>query len=977
MLLFFVFAAPAQQEVKDSLLQVLSNQRADSFKVQTYKQLWRATISANLDTALVYADQGLELAQRISYPRGIADHSVYKAYVQDKKGESPEAIATLKAALYQLENAFDFYNGEVFVIEWLANIYRDSNEVDSARVYYTKLAERAIGNNVNHQIAAHQGLGSFYQAENLYKPALYHFQIADSICRVRAVDNNICTSCTSNIGIILSEIRDFEKANEYFELAEQEYRSRNEEILIQELNLYRADMAYRQKDIDLVETYAQRARDYFAKDSSIVNWEKALRELTWVEIHREEHSNAEALCLQRLELLEANQDSLRMGYAFADLGTIYLRLDDDEKSQEYLNIARAIANQKEDTDLNQLCLKFLVDVLVKTENWQGALEATQEWSETLQKINRDNDTRMVKEMEITYDTRNKEREIQLLATQNQLIQQQQKAQKRTLLFVVGALSILLVLLYYLFQLKQRTNTKLKEVDVLKSQFFANISHEFRTPLSLIQGPLEQEMERNDLDDEQARRFHIMHRNTNRLRRLVNDLLELSQLQAGQRQLKVQPVHVSNHFKTIFANFQSKAMAKKQQYTYSVNVNSEIGYYDPDVIESITYNLLSNAFKYTPSAGSIKARVDEVNAGIRIEIQDTGMGLTNKEQAQIFERFYRIDNSDTASAEGAGIGLALVKELVKTQLGSIELQSELQKGSTFIVDLPINKSNYASQQIATEVLHLNRDNTFSASEHSMYSETEQDAHVLLIVEDNADLRAHIASLFKEKFTIIQAPNGQIGLEKAILRIPNMIITDMMMPEMDGQALANALKDDERTSHIPVLMLTAKAEQNDKLRALQIGIDDYITKPFNNQELVIRVQNLVQQREKLRQKYSSDAILDAKKVTLSSTDERFWQKVETVLKQQLTESDFNVERFGKHLNMSRMQLHRKLKALTGLSTSAFIRKQRLKLAVSLIRERNTDISEVAYAVGFNNSAYFSRLFKEEFGSSPSEFRHQIHQ
>jgi signal transduction histidine kinase/DNA-binding response OmpR family regulator/ligand-binding sensor domain-containing protein len=516
--------------------------------------------------------------------------------------------------------------------------------------------------------------------------------------------------------------------------------------------------------------------------------------------------------------------------------------------------------------------------------------------------------------------------------------------------------------------------KLQELDRAKSNFFANISHEFRTPLTLIAGCLE-DLAVNAATNEHRSHVEVMRKNTKRLRQLIEQLLDLSKLESGKLKLNVRPTNPYALVNAIISSFSSWAGQKNITLVVDIRENSIQAYLDEDVLEKVLGNIVSNAVKFTQANGQVSISANWNVEELTIRISDNGQGIPPDMIDRIFERFYQIDDSNTRNQEGSGIGLALVKELVSLHHGQIKVESKQGEGTSFQITIPIQMKNYAQFEIAQ---YPKEDTGVSSSEveanlAETYTEELEPAiesPMLLIVEDNIDLSHFIGSHLPD-YSIILAGNGVDGLKKAIQHIPDLIISDVMMPEMDGVELCKKLKEEEKTSHIPVILLTAKADIESRLEGLETGADDYITKPFDARELQIRVKNLIHQRELLRARFSRTVILKPKDIAITSPDEVFLEKVMAIIEDHLSDSQFDVEDFQIAIGMSRMQLHRKLKALTGHSTGEFVRIQRLIRASEMLSKTDDNISEVCYHTGFTSLSYFAKCFKKQFGTTPKDY------
>jgi signal transduction histidine kinase/DNA-binding response OmpR family regulator len=548
------------------------------------------------------------------------------------------------------------------------------------------------------------------------------------------------------------------------------------------------------------------------------------------------------------------------------------------------------------------------------------------------------------------------------------------------------------------RIEERT-TELRQAQAAKDRIFTNISHEFRTPLTLIQGPVEKmltEEPRKDVKEQ----YRMVLRNTRRLLTLVNQLLDLSKLDAGELKLHVREMDIVDLVRGIASSFDSLAVQKGIRFKVLTPDESIVRWFDPDCVVKIVTNLLTNAIKFTNEKDSVVLQISithpssqpevshlaeltedksQISDYIFITVTDTGIGMTANELDRIFDRFYQLDRGRRREYEGTGIGLTLTKELVELHKGEITVSSEPAKGSTFTVMLPLYKEGFKpDESVHTEESIINpKKPTVEIEEPQIHDTKELTEHddgnlpLLLIVEDNADMRKYMRSCLDHKYRIIEAVNGEDGIEKAIEMIPDMVISDVMMPMMDGFELCNELKTDELTSHIPVILLTAKASVESKLVGLETGADDYITKPFDARELMVRVRNLIEQRKKLRKCFGQDMSFIPKDIVITSTDERFLNRSLEVVKAHISDTKFTADMFAKEMFFSRMQLHRKIKSLTGCSPGKFIRMFRLKMASQLLQNHAGTIAEIANQVGYDEPSHFTEAFRKQFGVPPSEY------
>ncbi len=567
----------------------------------------------------------------------------------------------------------------------------------------------------------------------------------------------------------------------------------------------------------------------------------------------------------------------------------------------------------------------------------------------------------------------------------------------------GWLSIL-ALLFVFNHIKQRVliehseANRLKEIDDLKTKLYSYISHEFRTPLSLILGSIDELRDSEKEEPEKATILNIMERNGNRLYRLVNQLLELSKLDEGKMKIRLYFGNIVESLNYIFSSYESIAERKRINFTIKTTEKEMLAYYDPEKLEMIVHNLLSNAFKFTPEYGNINIFYDIVSSEylqkqlsingqktgsfLFFSVIDSGTGIEKNQFERIFNRFEKAIGKEALNREGIGIGLALTKELICFQGGSVWVASEINKGSTFSFYLPAEKNAFTDYEMLEDrPLGDAIDIRFVGLDRKLHNDNEktkielsinnQYFPILLIVEDNSDMRFYLKNSLEPHYSIELASDGEEGLQKAFGSIPDIIITDVMMPKMDGLSMCQKLKLDHRTSHIPVIMLTAKASLENRIEGLQTGADDYLEKPFKIEELKIRIENLIIQRQKLKEKYSKIFGIFGECVDFSNIDECFLKNAIQLIEQNLDKIEWSVEEFSNSMKMSRSQLFRKIKTLTGMSVSDYILSVRLNHAAYMLKNNVGNVTEIALKSGFNDSSYFAKCFKKNYGVSPRSY------
>jgi signal transduction histidine kinase/ligand-binding sensor domain-containing protein/DNA-binding response OmpR family regulator len=531
---------------------------------------------------------------------------------------------------------------------------------------------------------------------------------------------------------------------------------------------------------------------------------------------------------------------------------------------------------------------------------------------------------------------------------------------------------------------ERSRAKnLHELDMLKLSLFTNISHEIRTPLTLILSPLEKLVSGTVPKEEVHSHLDVVYRNTKHLDRLINQLLDFRKLEAGNLKLEVTQDDMVTLISDVVRSFEEYAKEKQITLRFNTLKKKLVAVYDPDKVETILNNLLSNALKYTEQGGTISVHLSLVFASddketlndqpdrqfIEISVKDTGRGIAEGNLDKIFNRFFRADTRHDSS--GAGIGLSLVKELVKLHGGEVYVISKPGKGSKFTVHIPYMRELQDEAPEEGEAFGCEEELPGPKGAATSEIMEKPDARIMLIVEDNPDVRYFIKTHFETVYRIYEARNGQEGWELALQVIPDVIISDILMPDVDGYEFCKRIKKDERTSHIPLLLLTALHSKEHEIEGLTYGADDFITKPFDISVLQRKVENMLSIRKSLRDKYTRELILKPSDVTVTSPDEKFLVKAMEVVEKNITNPDFDIESFAAEAGVSRMQLYRKFSALTNMTVKEFVRSIRLKRAAQLLLDKKMSVSEVAFAVGFRDLSHFRKCFSREFGMSATEY------
>lgn len=544
------------------------------------------------------------------------------------------------------------------------------------------------------------------------------------------------------------------------------------------------------------------------------------------------------------------------------------------------------------------------------------------------------------------------------------------------------------------KLEQLSREREHELNEKNIQFFTDISHEFRTPLSLILAPLESLIA--SAQDKMKEQLMFIHRNAGRLLQLTNNLMDIRKLEEGITTLKVQQGDIIGFVKDISAFFNVNFKSRNIDFSITTDDPSLKGWFDPEKIETILLNLLSNAYKYTPDNGKIKIMMNvntaeeittkyskyihEVRPGchyIEIRVIDNGSGISAEDLPYIFDKYYQAKPSGHTKKTGTGIGLTLTKGLIELHHGYIWVESSPYEETCFTFVFPVDKDAYSEKEIASEPIGItknilvNSDQQFALNELNEEHYSNERKPDILIVEDNDDLRRFLTKELSKKYNILEAEDGKTGIDLSFSAIPDLIVSDILMPQQNGIDLCKTVKSDFRTCHIPVILLTAKTTIGDQIEGIATGADAYITKPFNLQYLITQINQLIQSRRKLYAQFSQDVYLLPNKMAHTEMDQQFLQKVIDFIILNITDNTLSVEDIADHLNISRSNVYRKIKALTGKTIIEFIRIIRLKQAIKLMETKKYSLAEIAYQTGFTSPSYFTKSFKDEYGKPPSEY------
>jgi signal transduction histidine kinase/DNA-binding response OmpR family regulator len=775
-----------------------------------------------------------------------------------------------------------------------------------------------------------------------------------------------------NIGYVQRSLENYESAEKYFididsiygelkDLDGKSFAAYNLSVVYKNTGQLEKAIAYNLKGLEGYEQLGNKKRVSYCY-------------YTMGEIYKKKENIQQALDSYRksLDISTSVDDSVQIGYSSVAVAECYRLINQSGDAKQYLQRAMDVAKGINLDILAMDVHENLSQIYAAEGGYLEAYENLNRYAAIRDSLYTEEKRELGSDIEAKYQNEQKLKEIALLSSEKNLqaLQLQKRVNERNGIIALALIVMIIAgLLYTQYRTKQQANRKLQELDRLKSNYFANISHEFRTPLTLIKGPIEQ-LEQNPGEQLDRATVKMIRRNATRVLQLVNQLLELSKIDEGNLKLEPTEGDVFKCLRAAAASFNSHAAQRHIDYKVQIPQAVLWASFDRDKLEKVVYNLLSNAFKFSDDGAVISFEVVHDKGHLQLQIADSGRGIPERDLPFIFDRFFQVDSNATREQEGSGIGLSLSKDLVELMDGTITATSEIDKGSFFVVHLPVQEIK--TGETASPLVKPTAPAQFKPDTFELTKEDKRDLPHILLVEDNEDMRYFIKEQLIKFYKVKEAVNGEAGLKKAIANPPELIITDLMMPSMDGMELCKKLKTEVHTSHIPVIMLTAKAGMENKIEGLETGADDYLTKPFNGKELLARVMNLIEQRQKLRSLFSNKGVqIDPKKVTVTSVDQKFLEQVLALLEVHYSESDFGVPQMQKALAMSKTQLHRKLKALTNEAPGELLRNFRLKRAAHFLSQKADSVTQIAYKVGFNNLSYFAKCFKELYGTAPSAY------
>ena len=868
------------------------------------------------------------------------------------------------------------------------NARNDGAYKDALNLHFEALKIAEVAKDTTGQIYALNNIGTdLRRTYSNMEASSYHFlalelsSSKEEYLKSRAVAMN-------GLGNIFLALKKPQQARSYFRqaLAIEEQDQSNLGAAINYANI--AESYNMSNDLDSSLFYYEKSLEQNKIINSDIGVAICKRAMGLIFLKKGDKDLAIQLLTEAYSLMKESKDAFHKLEVQTSLAETLITLGKTDEADEHVNEILSLANQIDSYDYQQRGYELLAQLKEKQALYRPAYEAKEMAFKYRDSVMAQNSEVRILELENRYKGKEASQQIQLLTTEKALTEKNKTDQQRIFFLLILLLSGSIGFLYYRYHNGVKLSKELEDINNIKSRFFGNVSHEFRTPLTLIKGPLEDWLD-TDLSSELRKDLTMMLRNAERLMFLVDQLLSLSKVDSGIFKINPQQANLSLALKGISSFFVHFANNKSINYDIDLEESGE-SWVDLHIVEIIVTNLLSNALKFTETNGNIHFAGQKKADSYVIKVSNSGKQLSSEQLSKMFERYYTDGPSHYSST---GIGLSLVKELCTLYGANLTVAYNDKNDIEFtVVFPPLQKSE--------EQVNVDRDNALDVANVDRYqlaldttnkdvsSNEEMEVQEIdtynvantpqiLVVEDNDDLRSYVVDCFKDGYHIIEAKDGEAGIAKALEQIPDIIISDIMMPKVDGLELCNTLKGDTLTNHIPIILLTALNEEKDLIAGLTNRADDYIVKPFGAKILKRKVENLINVRNVLSQKYRNEIIIKPFDLLIDGHEDSFATTLKHVIENEITNPNFGVDEFCKVAGMSRAQLYRKLKATVDMSVSEFIRVHRVKLASEFLKNKNLNVTDVCYASGFSDASYFSKSFKDVFKVPPAQYRKQLHE
>ena len=969
----------------DSIKNLLPSQQ-DTQLVHSYIKL-SSSLHVPEDEAERYALKCYTLSDSINYDFGKIKASYLLGSIYHFFREYEKAVIHYKRGLkVALEAGMpqEIIKG----YNYIPNTWFYLKQMDSALAYNQLYREQAIRMGDSAALAYSYGKdGDYYFRQSLTDLSLKSYMKASRLAE-QLNDSAEIIRAYSDIALVLERRGENEDAIDYYRKSIDIGR-RIQNPFTQIPAMLNVSILYREEDMpDSVEYILKQAEQILTDNDPAGKVDLYFYEMLQIAVavnqarltvYRSNYMEGLKMCDQIMAKFGEAVNEARQASIAQIRANAYLGLKRYNEAYQQGLIAREINNKSGATDDLLEVLSLLVSIESARENFAQAMQFQQQYISLKDSLTQTENKKAYKSLYLEFETENKEREIAALK-QEKL---ENENRRNLLLAVLSSISLLALGFILFLRYRARKNKEMleqeRELDRMKSRFFTQLSHELRTPLTLILGPLLQLLEKQN-ETETVSKLQLIQRNANRLLQLVNQVMDLSKIQAGKQELHAAPLQLKPLLSYIFTSFDSKAEAKQLDYQLIMPEEPVELYLDGDKFQQIMGNLISNGCKFVPPEGKLWIHLENKEGEVVIHVEDSGPGVSSLQQAHIFDPYFQADSARQTEDAGTGIGLALSKELVELHGGTITIDSELGKGTRFTLRFLKGRAHLRDEQInyVKSGQHVDGNTLFQQKETDLAPTlvpaavpTDSSLPLILVAEDVKDMREYLYNILYKDFRLLFAPNGKLALELAQTEMPDLVISDIMMPEMDGLSFSHALKSDSRTDHIPIVFLTAKMTNEDRMEGWKHDAHAFLTKPFNANELLLVINSVLRSQERMQVRFQGEVILKPSEVAVSSQESIFLNKLTDFLESHLDNTELSVEMLAAGMALSRSQLHRKLKSLTGKTPTDFIKNFRLQRARQLLEKGYGNMAEIADAVGISTPSYFSRIFIEAFGVSPSQW------
>lgn len=892
-------------------------------------------------------------------------------------------VSQNKLGYYHREAAFFFKyaaNSEKQIYHWQQLITSLKNDKDSSYYWYAYLNQAFIDNGefqaavensqrleLHYQnqgdprglVAAYNGLGNTYYRFGESQKSIEYFLAALNISE--ELDDTLTALLTlGNLSNVYRSIGDLERSKEARQKALTKAKDFGDttEIMFAQMNY--GSILQEEGKYDSALYYLIPLIDYYSHPLDIRMLSAMYNKIGGVYSQMAEHDSAQVFYEKSLQLMEGSDHVLGLSTTLINYGKVLHGKQDYARGVQACRRALPLVQEIHYLELEASVCECLFANFKELGVFDSSLFYHEEMLRLTDSLTSVELRNSIVETELDAEYAAETHKIKTKA--NQEIEEV-KVTRNAL--IIGVTILAMVLLFLFFAAKQRKKANLiieKEKEYLDN-LLHNLVHEFRTPLTLIKGPTEELLKVRNPQNQDF--LDMINRNSNTMLSLVNQILDYAKLKAGKLPVRTETQNIQLFFDDLIKSYQNLLSVKNQRLTLNISSTFQLIEIDADKLRKIIDNLISNALKFSEEGTSIELDVEVEHDLLKIAVADQGVGLNKDNQERIFEKFYQVDSSTTRKGEGTGLGLTFVRELVHLMHGRIEVESQPGKGSIFSVYLPITT---AKEQLANST--SNEVVNTPTRQVRNVDQSDKDLPLILVIEDNLDMQRYLSILLGDhQYRIELASNGQEGIEKTEELIPDIVISDVMMPLKDGYEVVQTLKNDPRTDHIPIIILTAKASFDSKLEGISTGADIYLSKPFSSEELILRVKNLLTLQLQIRKQYQEDTI--SPEGQIQKEEHPILIQIRNLIREN-PDKKFSSDELAASVGFSRSQLHRKLKALTGMSSTAFVNEIRLNLALNDLKNSALNVSEISYKYGFSDPAYFSNLFKKRFGKTPSEVR-----